>query len=77
VIIFLSNFFDRRWSSHDSLVQDFPHHVGNPTCLGSNCTWCSLVEVQYGVLPFPVSTSVHLVLDFTWGSPFNPTNQAL
>jgi len=77
VIIFLSNFFDRRWPSHDSLVQDFPYHVGIPTCLVSNCTWCSLVEVQYGVLPFPVSTSVCLVLDFTWGSPFNPTNQAL
>jgi hypothetical protein len=40
-------------------------------------TWCSLVEVLYEILPFPVSTSVHLVLEFTWGSPFNPTSKAL
>jgi len=68
---------DRKWSSHEPPVQNFHHDVGSPTCLVSNCTWCSLVEVLYEVLPFPVSTSVRLVLDFTWGSPFNPTPQAL
>jgi hypothetical protein len=64
------------WSSHDSPVQIIDHHVGCPTCLVLNYTWCSPIEVLYEVLPFPESTSVHLVHDFTWGSPFNPTYQA-
>jgi len=71
VIIFLSNF--PLTGDH----QDPHHHVGVPTCLVSKCTWCSLVWIQYEVLPFPVSISVHLVLGYTWGSPFRPTNRAL
>jgi hypothetical protein len=33
VIIFLSNFFDRNWSSHDFPVQVFPSYVCTSTCL--------------------------------------------
>ena len=64
VKIFLSYFLWQDLVFPLFLSTDFSILCKYPTCLVLNCTWCSLNNILYCVLPFPVGSPTCLLLIF-------------